>query len=257
MSGQSAALSNDELHAYVDGVLEPTERLRVEAYLAAHPEAAGQVRDYVRLNEGLRALGASLESSPHAVTIKSRRPASALRVLRVMPWAAAVAGLLALGGIGGWLAHGRFAPYPRAELSHLSAVAYQLYTAQEKHPVEVWASDRDHLQTWLTKCLKAPMVAPELAQEGYSLLGGRLLSNVQGAAALLIYQGKDNQRIGLYIANLSDWGQGKPSFEEVGALGTFTWIKGPFWYSLAGKLKAEDLKAMAREVNQQVVNTAL
>jgi anti-sigma factor RsiW len=252
MSGNPGGVTHDDLHAYVDGALDPENRARVEAHLAANAEDGERVRAYQRQNDALRALGTSLDRAPTRLPFKvQRRRPIGVRALRALPWAAAVAGLLVLGGAGGWWARNKL-DTETPELSQLSAVAYQLYSKQTKHPVEVWANERDHLQKWLTICLNAPLVAPEFANDGYTLVGGRLLSNTQGAAALLLYEGKDKQHVALYIANTAQWGHGPAMFEEVGKVGTFTWIQGPLWYSLAGNLDAAELKRMARIVNQQV-----
>jgi len=252
MTDEPEAVSTEALLAYVDGVLDAAERQRVEAHLATHPEDATAVRDYQRQNEALRALAGSLERSSGRHTFRLQRQPARWRALRALSWAAAAAALVVLGGAGGWLTRGSLTA-DRPELYRLAASAYRIYTVQQRHPVEVWANEREHLQTWLGNVLGVPFVAPDLERQGYDLVGGRLLSTQRGAAALLIYQGKDNQRLALYVCTRAAWGgTGKASYEEVGTLGTFTWPKGPLWYSLAGNLSASELKSMAVSVNQQV-----
>lgn len=253
MTDPVQAVSTDDLHAFVDGALDAEARARVEAYLKTSAEDAERVRAYQRQNEALRALGATLDRTPGGAVIHVRRKA-VWRVIHALPWAAAVAGLLVLGAAGGWWARGTFSPN-RPELYQLAAGAYRLYTVQETRPVEIWANQRDQLQSWLGSVLNAPFVAPELVPQGYTLVGGRLLSNASGPAALLIYQGANNQRIALYVAQSSVWGEGKAVFETVGDLKTFTWKWGPLWYSLAGDLKPDEMKVMARSVNKQQTGT--
>jgi len=80
MSGQLEAVSNDELHAYVDGALDAAHHARVAAYLTSHPDEAERAHDYARLNEGLRALGASFEySTPAASSLLSNSASCASR----------------------------------------------------------------------------------------------------------------------------------------------------------------------------------
>jgi len=43
-------ITDNDLHAYVDGELDAARRAEVEAHLAANPAAAKIVRDYRRLN---------------------------------------------------------------------------------------------------------------------------------------------------------------------------------------------------------------
>lgn len=253
MREQDPAISNDDLHAYVDGALDPLARARVEAHLQQHSEDAERVGAYQRQNEALRSLADTLDRTPGGRAIHLPRRALRSRLVHALSWAAAVAALLVLGGGSGWWAHGALdRASSKPELYQLAAGAYRLYTVQQKHPVEVWANERDHLQKWLANSLGAPFVAPELAQQGYELVGGRLLSNVSGPAALLLYEGTDKQRIVLYVAQTSAWGEGKAAFEAVGDLRTFTWKNGPLWFSLAGNnLNPDVLKTMAQSVNKQ------
>lgn len=252
MTDQEPTGTQDDLHAYVDGALDPAGRARVEAYLQRHPEEAEKVADYTRQNQALRALGDSLERAAGKSPLWLRRGAKRGRWVQTVPWAATVAALLLLAAGTGWWARSAFGPAPQqAELYQLAAVAYRLYTVQQRHPVEVWANERDHLQKWLGVSLNAPFVAPELEQQGYGLVGGRLLSNASGAAALLVYQRADSRRIVLYVCQPPGKGQTKAAYEAVGDLGTFTWQHGPLWYSLAGNLGADELKRMAQAVNQQ------
>ena len=48
--------TEDELHAYVDGQLPPARRAAVEAWLAANPARADEVRAWKRDADRLRAL---------------------------------------------------------------------------------------------------------------------------------------------------------------------------------------------------------
>jgi anti-sigma factor RsiW len=254
MTDRELAVTQDDLHAYVDGALDPAARAKIEAYLQSHPEEAGTVAAYERQNEALRALGASLEQAVDGSPFWLRQGAKQRHWAQRLLWVASVAALLLLAAGSGWWARGVIGPQPeQSELYQLAAVAYRLYTVQQRHPVEVWANERDHLQKWLGVSLNAPFVAPELNQQGYDLVGGRLLSNASGPAALLVYQRADSRRIVLYVCQPPGKGQGKAAFEAVGDLGTFTWKFGPLWYSLAGNLDADGLKRLAQVVNQQAI----
>ena len=54
-------------------------------------------------------------------------------------------------------------------------VAYATYAADQPHAVEVGGDDKHYLDDWLSKRSASTLVAPDLAAEGFSLLGGRLL----------------------------------------------------------------------------------
>ena len=53
-------MSENDLHAFVDGQLAPGRRRELETYLAAHPDAAERVRAFFGQGEALTALRDSL-----------------------------------------------------------------------------------------------------------------------------------------------------------------------------------------------------
>ena len=73
------APTDDELHAYVDGRLDPARRAAVAAWLEAHPEQAAQVEGWKRDAERLRALAANPE---HWVSNAALTPAQVRRGLQ-------------------------------------------------------------------------------------------------------------------------------------------------------------------------------
>src|SRR5690242_11740011 len=53
---REATVSDDELHAYMDGALDPMRRLEIASYLAGHPLEAARAEAFRAQREGLRAL---------------------------------------------------------------------------------------------------------------------------------------------------------------------------------------------------------
>ena len=49
-------LEEADLHAFVDGILDPDQRRRVEEHLAQHPEDAALVESWQRQNAAIRAV---------------------------------------------------------------------------------------------------------------------------------------------------------------------------------------------------------
>jgi anti-sigma factor RsiW len=49
--------------------------------------------------------------------------------------------------------------------------AHAAYVPEVRHPVEVAASEQQHLIAWLSKRLSRPLRAPSLDAAGYQLLG--------------------------------------------------------------------------------------
>ena len=58
------AITEDELHAYIDGTLEGARRLAVSLYLAAHPAEAARVEAFRAQKEAVHALFGSIVDEP-------------------------------------------------------------------------------------------------------------------------------------------------------------------------------------------------
>lgn len=93
------------------------------------------------------------------------------------------------------------------ELARRAALAHRIYAPEVRHPVEVRASEKVHLGTWLSKRLQADVRPAELADSGFALLGGRLLpgERLAGAASLpaaqFMYENTNGRRLTLYVRN--------------------------------------------------------
>ena len=165
-------LSGTDLHAYADGQLDDVGRVRVEARLAHDAEALESVRVWREQNEALRALYNPVLNQPVPQRLLAARPPRGR-----WPYYALAAGAMGLAFGLGWMSQSyrtdRFVD--TAALPRRAAVAYAVYAPEVRHPVEVGADQQDHLVKWLSKRLGNELKVPVLTQQGYVLVGGRLL----------------------------------------------------------------------------------
>ena len=247
-------MNEEQLHAYVDRALSDAERATVEAHLAASPEDAARADAYRAQNEALhRAFDAVLDE-PHSLSFTAPRQAR-------RRWAGAIAATFAGGAIAGallhalWVGH-RAAVGGTAAIARQAAVAHAAYMPEVRHPVEVAASEEQHLVAWLTKRLGTPVRAPSLAAAGYRLLGGRLLppAGEAGAApvALFMYENAQGKRLSLLVRREASATDTAFRFAQQGATNVFYWIDGPLGYALAGELGREELSSVATVVYRQL-----
>jgi anti-sigma factor RsiW len=253
MSATPDQVRKTELHAYVDGQLDDARRREVDRYLAGHPDAARRVDDYRRQKRALRALldPVLTEALPRGL----RAPRPTRRLVHVA-WASAAAILMAAGGVLGWQIRGMIpdddAP-PGAEVAHQAAVAHAVFTPQRRHPVEVGADEEAHLVSWLSKVLGASLRAPHLADIGYALVGGRLLSAPEGPAAQFMYENADGRRITLYVVRNPRWrGKAEFRFAEERGVSVFYWIEGSLGYALTAQMARPALFDVAKAVHNQL-----
>jgi anti-sigma factor RsiW len=77
------AITEDDLHAFVDGMLEPIHAAGIGASLFAHPRKAARAQAYRQQNAGLNALYGAVVDEPIpagiAALIERARAASQLR----------------------------------------------------------------------------------------------------------------------------------------------------------------------------------
>ena len=269
----SPPVTEDELHAYVDGQL-PAERQReVEAWLAGRPEEARRVAAYRAQKRELHALFDPVldEPLPQRVRQAARAP---------VPWYARrlAAGLVLalLGGAAGWGLRGAvdgaalhgptsgdgLTAAAGSGFAARAAVAHTVYSADARRPVEVDAAHEEQLVAWLSKRMAAPMHAPRLQALGYALEGGRLLPGGRGPVAQFMYRDAAGGRLTLYVSNeLGEAGAGRPAkpnaetafrFAREGAVNVFYWVDGPFGYALAADAGREALARIGEEVYRQL-----
>ena len=242
------AISETQLHAYVDGGLSAAGRVELETWLASHPEDAQRVRAYAEQNSSLRLLYNPVLDEPVPKELLAVGPYAWRR------WAVA-AGVFAFGLSVGWFAKGYFIVPQMVPLSlaRQAATAHVVYAPEVRHPVEVTANEEEHLVLWLSRRLGASLKAPKLAPVGYELVGGRLLSGPQGPVAHFMYQDARGQRLTLYVSRQrGEFPDTAFRFSQEGPVSVFYWVDRDFGYALSGEVKREQLLRVADVVYKQL-----
>ncbi len=245
-------ISEDDLHAYVDGALPPARRAEVETYLAAHPDVAQRVAGYAGQTQALRAAYGPVadEPVPSRLTLSHLtappRPAPAL-------WqAAAACALLALGAGGGWLAHSAAPRNGLMSLAREGVASYAVYAPDAARPVEIKASDRGELVDWASQRLKHHVTVPDLTASGFALMGGRLVVTPHGPAVMMMYADASGARLALVSRPMAvDKNQRMRPHEEDGVEG-YVWSDDGMGYDLVGRASAEILHPIADEARRQI-----
>lgn len=255
-----------ELHAYVDGRLDAARREAVAAHLAADVEADRAVRAWTAQKQALRALHADLLQEPAPSPLVQAAQQLHSRSSRLAHWqrlGGMAAAVLVAFGLG-WAGHARWtapqvaATAPRAvqAFAAQAVVAHAVYAPEVRHPVEVDATQQQHLVQWLSKRLERPLKIPNLAPQGYELVGGRLLPGDGGARAQFMYQDAQGERVTLYVgavpAEAATAGETAFRFTGNGGVSSFYWVDQGFGYALAGKLPRPGLLSLAESVYRQL-----
>jgi anti-sigma factor RsiW len=186
---------------------------------------------------------------------------------RWMRWSGIAAGLL-IAFSAGWLGSLEWTHQRRALLAsgsatqafvHAAAVAHVVYAPEKRHPVEVAATEQQHLVQWLSNRLDKPLKVPDLSAQGYALVGGRLLPGGEGARAQFMFERGDGERLTLYIGSLDPAAAQQPRagesafrYSQEGPVPSFYWVDQGFGYALTAKLPREALLNLAGAVYRQL-----
>jgi len=142
-----------------------------------------------------------------------------------------------------------------SQLPLRAARAHLVYASEVRHPVEVDATQQEHLVKWLSKRLGIDLKVPVLAREGFELLGGRLLPGNEGPVAQFMYQDQSGKRLTLYVTRPHK-GDALTAFRfaQEGPVSVFYWMDSECGYALSGELDRPALAKVATAVYRQLEN---
>lgn len=270
----SCPVTEDEIHAMVDGQLSSDALAALQERLALDLQAQATLERWERQRDALRALhqGVLTEALPTPlVTAAQQTDASQQEVDQWWRWGGRAAGLMLAFGIG-WISNTtwqaeRTGAVTTATLVDLkkapefareASIAHAVFSPEVRHPVEVVAADQAHLVQWLSKRLGKQLKIPSLTAQGYELVGGRLLPGDLGARAQFMFQDSAGVRLTLYLGavdkavGVADAGETAFRFAEEGAVPSFYWVDQGFGYALAGQVARPELMKLAETVYRQL-----
>ena len=249
-------ISEDDLQAYVDGLLNARRVSEVEAWLAEHAEQRARVDGYRRDRAALRAALDPVAHEPIPSELDIHRIVSARSRFQ---WRSAmqIAAALLLtvgGGSAGWLLRGAMEP-PKAGIASLAREAsqnYVVYAPDRNRPVELGADARQMLVSWGSERLARPIGIPDLAKAGFAFLGGRLVATPHGPAVLAMYTGREGNRLAIMVRDM-EIDQNAPMAERSeDGIGAVTWARQGVGYSLVGPQSAASLHPIADIARAQI-----
>ena len=256
MIDRDSPVTEDELHAFIDGELPADRKEAVANWLANHPEQAALVASWRAQAESIRARYGAVAEEPVPERLKLDQVIRSERA-NGRSWAtmAAAAAVLAffLGGGAGWMARGAAAAAPTGfeAIAGDALDAYRLYVVEVRHPVEVPGSERAHMTQWLSKRLGEDLRIPELQSIGLKLVGGRLLPGPTGAAAFYMYESASGERFTIYCAK-AGVPQTALRYTSEKQFAAFYWGDDKIAYVVSGPADRERLEAVTKAIYEQM-----
>ena len=256
--------SDTDLSAWLDGELDAERHAQVDAALREQPELAARARLWAADRDALRARLDPVLGEP--VPAKLLNTVWQHRERPQWAQAAIAAGLLVAGGLigagGMWQWQGQRVATTLASAQagtpagwvQRAALAHSVYVPEPRHPIEVKAQE-EHLSRWLTRRIDIPVKLFDLRDEGFELMGGRLLPDAGGKSAQLMYESLDpaapKQRVTVYLRKPDSGAPTAFSYRQQGELGQFYWVEAGAGYALVGALPKERLLAIAQAIYKQ------
>ncbi len=286
MQKTDQSISDDKLHALVDGRLPAAQRSALLAQISGKHEAQETLRAWQLQRAALRELQRELlvETIPANLVAAARPGRHSQQFAQWWRWGGMAASVMLVFAVG-WLAHRQFGepasrmaylrPAPAQTFALQAAAAHVVFSPEVRHPVEVAAAQQDHLVQWLSKRLGKPLKVPLLTAQGYELVGGRLLPaeggthGLSGVRAQFMFQNQAGLRVTLYLGALdlpsaskassssissSDTASQETAFSytAAGPVPSFYWVDRGFGYALSGPLPRQELMQLAQLVYQQL-----
>lgn len=213
-----------KLSAYLDGELPDAEALEIETLLESDADARAELDALIAADAAAQEYFDTLLNDPVplalAQKIKFAPVGMASRPAPRPIWGALAAGiaLFIVGGAGGYLINDRISPADTevASVGWLSDIAdyHAIYAGQQRHLVEVAASESDHIKAWLGSTVGVPFSIPDLTAFGLTFEGGRLLVANGKPVAQLMYRQADGTVIALCFQSSTSGATPAPGFKE-------------------------------------------
>ena len=198
-------LDHEILQDYVDGELDSISRIEVARHLGETPEDAEIVEDYRRQNELIRELydPVMIEPVPEKLAHAVDQPRTRWSNWTRYAAAAAVAVVFLFAGWEGrkWYEATEQERLVLADFLDQAVNSYAYYPFDSDRG-NVSEQLRTHLPKWFKEALRQEITPFSLEKAGYSLAGGRVVPSAFGPAGQMMYRGKDDMMIGVYIRPL-------------------------------------------------------
>jgi anti-sigma factor RsiW len=255
-------IAEDDIQAFVDGVLDDERRNEILAHIVANPREAERVNAYFRQRAALERLGAALEPDDSELFCPElqRGIAAALARQRAVRHGLRIAAgiLIALPlAAGGWW----LSSYHAGPATQVAAVTPE----QSFDPIfpfgggfkpvdmDVVESGAESLALLDSRLEKASLVVPDLAAIGLRLIGGDTVREIDPPAARLVYADELGNPLFVYVGLAAGDAPLAFTLAPEGHI-SLSWRDGPLVFAVVGPMDMPRLLDVMRLVSKGITD---
>jgi len=258
MSQNMPPITDDDLHAFVDGALDPERQTFVAAYLAQIPQQQRRVDLWQRqrdlLREGLDSI--LTEPLPPELTMMHLLEQRRRNRFAWMAGHARIAALILLAfGIGassGWFGRADLAVPAAGTATGIAALkletraAYRIFVPAPRTADDTAAPATAHA---LARAVGQGFTVPDLTAAGYTVARVEWLATMHGPAAVVMYRAVDTKPLLLLVRKMDVPATSDRMTEEHHrGRSMFTWISHGVGFAVASASAPERLHHIANQI---------
>ena len=240
---------------YLDGELDLTACVSLEAHLAGCPECRAKLEAREALTSVVREETPRFTASPFLATRIRASLRAEETVAEKKPWWRAVPTSWIYSGFGGVLALMvlglfLFRPGPSSQLAQ-EAIGNHVRSLEANHLMDVASTDQHTVKPWFAGKLDYSPQVIDLGPSGYPLIGGRLDVLDHREVAAIIYQRRKHY-INLFIWPADKSALGDRFYEQDG-YHVLEWTKSGMNYVAVSELGEKELREFTGMIRDQIV----
>ena len=240
-----------QLNAYCDGELDPVSANEFKRRLASDELLKAQYTRLLSLRQAVRSVPQVDVPEGLQARIQSRLDAerpSNVRILRQRSWSfQALAAAAVFGAVLSSSVMMTIENFGQREDVANQVVAGHIRSLLAPQPFDIASSDRHTVKPWFTARLPESPQVPDLARQGFALLGGRVDVIGHDPVATIVY------KHAAHTVSLTTLPHGQSVPEEtIAGYNVRSWSDGDFTYVAVSDLPSADLAAFERAFSAAV-----
>lgn len=254
-------LSDDDLHAYLDGQLDEASMAAVEAAIAQDTILAEKIAEFRAQRVAIKQIYDPVLTEPvpdslRKVVRDARRGARRQTMMRI----AASVVFLVVGAAGGWFANAYFAsqdfllePFVRE-----AVLAHELAVTQKSKGLTINKTDPDNLSpSYLPADFGVPVKLPTLRKSELQPVALATGTGAAGSRVTVTYADRQDRRRTLFVRKFTA-GESLPvKYRKTDGFPVLYWLDGPLVYILVGEGDRKELISIAEEIYRSAAIGAL